>query len=269
MSGKYVPMDLAFEHYSHVRQDFNAQEYSKICREMIKDRYSVVNESQAYELFFKGDLALEDKVRVIWLHDIERPNDNFLALKMAEMEHDFGFSTSYNIRMISVAEAMWMDELYKIRDLGHEFQYQHEDLVICNGDQTAAIASFRSNMAKLRAIFPEITLAFGHGVYKSGIDSSALVRNSDGTFNEDLIKACGLPPSGELYCFFDRLEKTFGDRYFYAVESRCIGGDEFVQALQQRKAGDVIVFLQHPTWWSSNYDFEELKYIIRKSKYFH
>ena len=203
------------------------------------------------------------------MHDIERPNDNFLALKMAEMEHAFGFRTSYNIRMISVADPIWMEELYKIRDLGHEFQYQHEDMVICKGNQVAAIESFKKNMAHLRTIFPDITLAFGHGVYKSGIDSASLVQNPDGSYSEELIKACGLPPSGELYCLLDRLEKTFGERYFYAVESRCIGGDEFVQALQQRKAGDVIVFLQHPTWWSSNYDVEELKYIIRKSNYFH
>ena len=265
MDKKYVPMDLAFEHYAHVKQEFNAQEYAKICAEVSKPRYSVVNESEAYKLYFQGQLVLPDQVRVIWLHDVERPNDNYLALKMAEMEHEFNFRTSYNIRLVSLAEPAWREDLFKIKALGHEFQYQHEDLVITGGDQAAAIESFKRNMAYMREFFPEITLAYGHGVYKSGIDSAALVKNADGVYDEELIKACGLPESGELYCFFHRLQQELGEHYFYAVEAKCIGGDEFAAALRARQAGDVVVFLQHPTWWSSNYDFEELKYIIRQS----
>ena len=135
-------MDLAFEHYAHVKQEFNAQEYAKICAEVSKPRYSVVNESEAYKLYFQGQLVLPDQVRVIWLHDVERPNDNYLALKMAEMEHEFNFRTSYNIRLVSLAEPAWREDLFKIKALGHEFQYQHEDLVITGGDQAVTFLFF-------------------------------------------------------------------------------------------------------------------------------
>lgn len=270
MSKKYIPMDLGFEHYSHIKHDLNAREYAKILAEISKDRYSAVNVSEAYELYFKGELVLPDKVRVIWLHDIERPSDNFLARRMAEMEHEFGFHTTYNIRLISLVEPTWRDELFKLRELGGEIQYQHEDLVICNGDQAAAIESFKANMQYVREFFPDVRFAFGHGVYKSGIDSAALIKNADGDYDEELIKKCGLPESGELYAFFNRLKKEYSeDHCFYVVESRFIGGDEFAAGLRAAKPGDVVIFLQHPTWWSDTYDFNELKFIMRESKFFH
>lgn len=270
MNRKYVPMDLGFEHYSHIKHDLNAGEYAKILAEISKDRYSVVNASEAYDLYFNGKLRLDDKVRVIWLHDIERPSDNFLARRMAEMEHEFGFRTTYNIRLVSLVEPTWRDELFKICELGHEIQYQHEDLVICNGDQAAAIESFKENMQYIREFFPNVRLAFGHGVFKSGIDSAALVKNPDGSYNEELIKACGLPESGELYAFFDRIKKEYGEQHcFYVIESSFIGGDEFADGLRASNPGDVVIFLQHPTWWSDSYDIEELKFVMRKSKFFH
>lgn len=269
MAKKYVPMDLSFEHYAHVRQDFNAQEYAKICGELVKERYSIMTESEGYEAFFRGDLQQADKVRIVWMHDIERPNDNYLALKMAEMEHAFGFRSSYNIRVVSVIDPVWREDLFKIRDLGHEFQYQHEDIVITEGDKAAGIESFKKNMEYLRGFFPEIKYAFGHGVYKAQWDSAALVRKEDKTWDEEAIAACGLPPFGEFYSLMTEMKKKFGDHFHYFGESTCIGGDEFVAALKSCVPGDVVMFLQHPTWWSNNYDFEELKYILRKSVFFH
>ena len=269
MSEKYIPMDLGFEHYSRIKHDLNAKEYAKILAEISKERYAPVSVSEAYDLYFNGGLVLPDKVRVIWMHDIERPSDNFLARRMAEMEHEFGFKTTYNIRLILLQEPTWRDELFRIRELGHEIQYQHEDLVICKGDQAAAIESFKKNMQYVREFFPEVKFAFGHGVFKSGIDSAALVKNPDGSYSEELIKKCGLPESGELYAFLHRLHNDLGEHYSYVVESRFIGGDEFAEGLRAAKPGDVVVFLQHPTWWSDSYDFENLKFVMRESKFFH
>ena len=78
MSKRYIPIDLGFEHYSHVKHDLNAKEYAKILAEISKERYAPVNVSEAYDLYFKNELVLPDKVRVIWLHDIERPATTFL-----------------------------------------------------------------------------------------------------------------------------------------------------------------------------------------------
>ena len=66
-----------------------------------------------------------------------------------------------------------------------------------------------------------------------------------------------------------KVAEEFGERYHYFGESRCLGGDEFAEALRSCKEGDVVFFLQHPTWWSANYDLDELKFITRKSVFFH
>ena len=155
-SPKYIPMDLAFEHYAHVKQDLNSFEYAKICAEMSNPRYSTVTEAEGLDLYMKGELLVPDKVRVVWMHDVERPNDNLLARRMAEMEHSFGFRSSFNIRVICAIDEEWRQDLLKIAELGdHDIEYQHEDLVITQGDQKAGLESFRKNIAYLRTFFPK------------------------------------------------------------------------------------------------------------------
>ena len=127
---KYIPIDLGFEHYSKLNDELNAKEYAKILAEMSRDRYVPVPYSEALKLYDEKKLVLEDRVRVIWVHDVERPSDNYIARQMAEMEASFGFRTSYNIRVVCVATQELRDELNVLLSLGHELQYQYEDLVI-------------------------------------------------------------------------------------------------------------------------------------------
>ena len=268
MTKMYVPMDLAFEHYAHVKQDLNEAEYVKICEEMANPRYLPVTEAEGYRLWQEGNLVSPDHVRVMWMHDVERPNDNFLARRMAEVEHRYGFRSSFNLRMVCIWDDEWRRDLDRILELGHEFEYQHEDLVITAGDQAAALESFRKNLALLRQYYPKVTLAFGHGVYKSGIDSAALFHDATGHFDQHLLQQAGLPPYGELYSFMELMEQTYGDRFHYFGESTCLGGDEFVAALRGCELGDVVMFLQHPTWWSGNYDFDELRHLMRRGPFF-
>ena len=58
MSECYIPIDLGFEHYSRIRHDLNIREYRKILDEISKDRYDAVNVSEAYDLYFKGELVV-------------------------------------------------------------------------------------------------------------------------------------------------------------------------------------------------------------------
>lgn len=263
----YIPIDLAFEHYAHVKQELNALEYAKILAEISKPRYSVVTEAEGYDLFMQDKLDIPDKVRVIWLHDVERPNDNALALSMAEMEHEFGLRSSFNLRVVCVLDPEWREYLDKIDKLGHDFEYQHEDIVITQGDKVAGLESFKKHLAYLRSFYPRVRLAFGHGVYKSGFPSDDLFKR-DGKFCDEVLAEAGLPPYGELYYFLEKLAEKYGSKYHYFGESRCLGGDEFADALRSCKEGDVVFFLQHPTWWSSHYDLDELKKIVRTSVFF-
>ncbi|MPN11436.1 hypothetical protein SDC9_158737 [bioreactor metagenome] len=211
---------------------------------------------------------LPDRVRVIWIHDVERPSDNYLALQMATMEHEFGFRTSYNIRFLCALTPDFRAELDAVLALSHEIQYQYEDLVIAAGDMAEARAGFRKNLAWLRSFYPDITVGFAHGVYKSGYFSGDIFKEN-GEWRPELITALGLRPLGELYYVIDRLSAELGLRFHYVGEDRYIGGDEFAAALREAKPGEVVMFLQHPTWWDVNYDFDELRRLVRKSAFFH
>jgi len=266
---KYIPIDLAFEHYSRIRHHLNAREYTKILAELCKPKYCEITEGEALALYSEGKLVIPDKVRVVWMHDIERPDDNFLAHEMAELEHRFGFRTSYNIRMISLALPRWAAEIDAIRDLGHDIQYQHEDLVESSNDIPRGLELFKMHLAEVRKRYPSVTAAFGHGVYGSGINSADLFKDKEGNWHPEWWQQCGLEhPQAELYCFMDTLHKELGEHFRYFGEAHCIGGDEFVQAISGTRAGDVVFFLQHPTWWADDYDLDELKYIFRESPLF-
>ncbi len=265
---RYIPTDLSFEHYSRLNHRLLAAEYCKVCAEMCKPRYASVPLYEALCLFEQEELCLPEQVRVIWVHDIERPSDNYLAREMAEMEHDFGFQSTYNIRTICTATAELRQELQAITDLGHEIQYQYEDLLITEGDIPAARLSFRDNLAKLREYFPEIKTAFAHGVYKSDCDSTDIFKE-DGAWEPKIWQGLGLQHQyGELYYFMSVLKREFGPAFHYLAESSCIGGEEFAEALRSAQEGDVVVFLQHPTWWSDSYDVAELKKVIRGKCFF-
>ncbi|MPM56357.1 hypothetical protein SDC9_103159 [bioreactor metagenome] len=136
------------------------------------------------------------------------------------------------------------------------------------GDVAAGRESFRRNLAAMRRLYPEISACYAHGVYKSGLDSTDLFK-IDGVWHPELYQACGIEHRfGELYCFGDHLQALLGPRYHYIVESRCIGGEEFAAALRDCRPGDVVLFLQHPTWWSERYDVARLKQALRGGDFF-
>ncbi|MBQ9753571.1 MAG: hypothetical protein IJV93_02340 [Lentisphaeria bacterium] len=265
---KYIPIDLGFEQYTKLDDSLNAKEYSKILAEISKPRYAPVPFAEALKLYDESKLVLEDKVRVIWVHDIERPSDNWIAREMAEMEASFGFRTSYNIRMVSAATQELRDELDAILALGHEIQYQYEDLVMTEGDKVKGRESFRSNLAALKKYFPTITVCYAHGVYKSGFDSTDLFKE-DGVWKTELLQECGINhPYGELYRFCAKLKEDLGDKYYGAYESRCIGGDEFAAFLRNTQEGGVAYVLQHTTGWYNRYDIGRIKEALRSGVFF-
>ena len=94
---RYFPIDLPGLFYMKLNQHLQVHEYRKLCRELKKPKYSVVQASKALQLFDRGRLQVRNRVRVIWIHDIESPSDNWLAEEMAETEAAHGFASTYNM----------------------------------------------------------------------------------------------------------------------------------------------------------------------------
>ena len=264
---KYIPIDLPGLWYTQLNQHLNKKEYGRLCRELAKPKYAVVKASEALKLHDAGALQVKNKIRIIWLHDIEAPCENWLGEEMAELEASYGLSSTHNVRIFSVMEKELLAPLKRIVTLGGEIQYQYEDLVATNGDAKAARKLFGENLAVIRKHFPKVNVAFAHGVYRSGIDATKQF-HTRGKWDPSTWKKFGIHPCGELYYFMTVLCERHKEKFHYFGESKHLGADEFLAGLRTVELGDIVMFLQHPSYWSTIVDIERWKKCLRKSSFF-
>jgi len=255
---QYLPIDLPGLFYIKINQRLNKKEYSRLCRELNKKRYSVVKASEALALYDQGLLQLRDQVRVIWIHDIESPSDNWLAEEIAAIEAQYGLSSTHNIRIFCMMNEELLKPLYAVIRYGGEIGYQYEELVATRGNVQEAQILFGKNLAAVRKVFPGVTTAFSHGVWLSGIDSTNQFK-TNGQWNPEVWRKFGIHKNGELYYFMDILKQNFPNDFHYLGEDRYLGADEFLAALRNVAPGGIVMFLQHPTYWSTITDINSWK----------
>jgi len=107
--------------------------YLKELRELSKTKYSVVNFKTALELDVQKKLRLPDKIRVIYIVDIDDPIV-FTALEMATLNADYGIECTFNPRLYHVEDGEMNAMIGKISLLaGQEIGYQYEELADCRG----------------------------------------------------------------------------------------------------------------------------------------
>ena len=233
---RYLPIDLPGLFYIKINQRLNKKEYSRLCRELENKRYSVVNATKSLSLFDKDELQIPDGVRVIWMHDIESPSDNWLAEEIAEVEADYGFASTYNIRTFCLMNDDLIKPLKHVVRLGGEIGYQYEDLVATKGDTKAARKLFGKNLEDIRKVFPKVTTAFAHGVWLSGVFAIDQFK-TNGTWKPAYWQKYGIHKNGEFYYFMDLLKAKYGDKFHYIIEDSCMGADEFLAALRKVQEG--------------------------------
>lgn len=104
-----------------------------------------------------GSGSLPDRF-IILRHDIDRKPQN--ALTMARLEAEYGISGTYYFRTIN--KTFKPDIIRRVEALGHEIGYHFEDLDRADGDPDAAIASFETELAKMRSLASVSTVCM-HG----------------------------------------------------------------------------------------------------------
>jgi hypothetical protein len=259
MMKRYLPIDLPGLFYMKFNQRLNKKEYSRLCRELSKkDRYSVVKATEALALYDQDQLHIPDAVRVIWVHDIESPSDNWLAEEIAKMEADYGLSSTHNIRTFCIMNDEMIEPLKAVVGYGGEIGYQYEDLVATKGDARAARILFGKNLEQIRTHFPDVTTAFAHGVWLSGVNAIDQFK-TNGRWKPAFWQKYGIHKNGEFYYFMDLLKAKYQDKFRYIIEDSCMGADEFLAALRAVPPGGVALFLQHPIYWSTVADVESWK----------
>jgi hypothetical protein len=95
---------------------------------------------------------------LIMRHDVDRKPRN--ALAMAHIEAEYGIQSTYYVR--TVEGTFDPAVVSRLAGLGHEVGYHYEDLDRADGDPEAAVASFRHELARLRALVPVDTVCM-HG----------------------------------------------------------------------------------------------------------
>lgn len=119
----------------------------------------------------------------IMRHDVDRLPEN--ALEMAKIEHEIGAEATYYFRAVPES---WDDDIIReIASLGHEIGYHYENLSVVGKKRdkrredevfTLAIDDFRSNLEKLRKLYPVKTICM-HGSPLSRWDNRALWEKYD------------------------------------------------------------------------------------------
>ena len=142
--------------------DFSFNIYKKLLKAIKSREYSF----STFEEFVK---APEKKHNVVLRHDVDRKP--LRALKMAQIEHEFGVKSTYFFRIV---KEVWNPNIIsEVVSLGHEASYHYEDLTIKKGNHQEAIKHFEFWLKRIREFYPSKTICM-HGSPVSIWDNRSL-----------------------------------------------------------------------------------------------
>ena len=262
----YLPLDSGSETFVKLRQQVDREKYVPLCRELSKDRYAVVNFSEALSLLDRNELRIEDKVRIVWVHDVERPHGNWISLGMAQVEQEFGLASTFFPRVYSFDSEGLRAPLLRIEAMPrHEVGYQYEELTTANGDMKAARDVFLLHLNRMREKGFAIRTLNSHGVWRAQINAEKMLMDGD-AWDTDFLREAKILDNGECCgLFLSLLRNKFPGNAAYYGETRLMG-KEFLDALGNTSPGTIVLLLNHSWLWSDLYDepaFADLTRIIR------
>ena len=171
-------------------RDFTFEMYERLLRAGLEAGYDHLTVRE----YLERD-ALPDRF-VVHRHDVDRKPEN--ALAMAELEAEYGISSTYYVRTI---EKTFEPALIRaLESLGHEVGYHYEDLDRAEGDLERAHESFARELERLRALATVDTVCM-HGNPLTRYDNRALWTDSYALEEYDLL--------GEAYLSVDFTDLTY------------------------------------------------------------
>lgn len=132
--------------------DFTIQKYSEFCFFLKHISCPLMTMD---EFITEGQ---PDGLRVVLRHDVDRGLQS--ALRMAELEAEYGLRSSYYIRITK--KVFIPVKLTRLSELGHEVGYHYETFAKAKGDPERAIQIFEKELRSLRKIVPVKTISM-HG----------------------------------------------------------------------------------------------------------
>ena len=147
-------------------RDFTMAKYGELCRVLLGAGYTPVTVEQ----YLAGGSGGRT---VILRHDVDRKPEN--ALKMAELEHALGVTSTYYFRH---PHTFIPEIIEQVLSLGHEVGYHYEVLAKAKGDYEEAIALFGQELKEFRSLCDVRTICM-HGSPLSRYDNRDLWKRYD------------------------------------------------------------------------------------------
>jgi len=141
-----------FQIEKRMNRDFTLNKYRELCIALCSHGYTVCTVADYLENHHS-----EEKI-VILRHDVDRKLQH--AVRMAEIEHEFGIKSSYYFRYNK--SVFNPASIQRIADKGHEVGYHYETLDKAKGDYKIAIRIFEDELVKFREIAEVKTICM-HG----------------------------------------------------------------------------------------------------------
>jgi hypothetical protein len=147
-------------------RDFTMAKYGELCRVLLGAGYTPVT----VERYLAGG---SDGRTVVLRHDVDRKPEN--ALKMAELEHALGVTSTYYFRH---PHTFIPEIIEQVLSLGHEVGYHYEVLAKARGDYEKAIGLFARELEEFRTLCDVRTICM-HGSPLSRYDNRDLWKRYD------------------------------------------------------------------------------------------
>ena len=192
---------------------------------------------------------------VIVRHDVDRKPRNALSLARIEALNDV--STTYYVR---TEEGVFdPDVVTGIAELGHEVGYHYEDLDRADGDRETALASFASQLARVRRLVDVDTVCM-HGNPLTPHDNRDMWGDPPEFAEFDLLGEAYLSMDFADVTYFSDTGRTWLDGALKVKDHTMGEGDKGVQVdtthdlirLLRRGEVDRACLLVHPDRWSSS-----------------
>jgi len=224
--------------------DFTLNKYKELC-EVISQNYTPITVEEYLGERPEGHI-------VILRHDVDRRPET--ALRMAEVEKEFGIRSTYYFRMRN--GVFVPDIIRKIADLGHEIGYHYETLDKAKGDFAKAIEIFQRELEDFRRIYDVKTICM-HGNPLTPWVNRDIWSEYDFTefgiigepyISIDYSKVYYFTDTGRKWNSSFSVKDAVGSQNSVKVKST----DELIVLLENKKF-ERLCILTHPNRWSDSF----------------